>query len=60
MNQALRCEACGTDQDVRISLMFDLCGKCEAGLRAEHETYAAAQAERLSRDAGCPVPERTP
>lgn len=53
----MRCDNCGATENVHSSLMFDLCPKCEDGLRREHQTYAEAQARRMSRDAGCPVPE---
>lgn len=39
-----RCDGCGhVGEDVKSSLMFDLCPRCEAGLRAAHATYAEAR-----------------
>lgn len=56
----LKCEACGSTDDVKPTLLCDLCHRCYENLRLEHIWYAAAQRHNMSRDAGCPVPEGTP
>jgi hypothetical protein len=48
------CDGCGTDKNVKQSLHFDLCPKCEHDLR---EAYIRRAAMPMSRDNQCPVPE---
>ena len=54
----MRCEVCGSDNDVKPTIACDLCRKCYDNLHNAHEIYAAAQRRNMSRDAGCPVLRR--
>ena len=52
MAQTIHCDGCGTDKNVTRSGFYDLCPRCERGLRADHQRRAAAVREQGVYPAG--------